>query len=197
MKCPYCEIKFKPTAFNQKSCRGEECFPKEVVALMKKNNDKKWKAKKDEYKKVDRTTDLQKAVNQLARKIDEHFSFNCIDCNKPFNELIDAAHLHNSQGNENIRFNLHNLHSARRHCNFYNSEHKVGYRVGLEQRYGKEYLEMVENLGLKYPHIGLNHVEISEKLAIVRKLIRDFDTFILTDGSQARTMFNKIIGIYE
>jgi hypothetical protein len=145
-----------------------------------------------------RKLDLQKEINKLSRMIDKHFEFKCIDCDNPFGKQTDAAHLHNVQGNENIRYNLHNLHSARTHCNKFNSEHKVGYRKGIAKRYGNEYLEFIDvELPKKYKYLGLLDNEVKEKLSIVRKLIRDFETFNLKDGIQAREMFNKIIGIYK
>jgi hypothetical protein len=52
-------------------------------------------------------------------------------------------------------------------------------------------------LQAKYKYIGLKENEIADKLAIVRKLIRDFDTFKLNDGAHARDLFNSIIGIYK
>jgi len=151
-----------------------------------------------ENKTPNRKLDLQKEVNLLARKIDKHFNYKCIDCDKVFGKQTDAAHLHNVQGNENIRYNLHNLHSARSHCNKYSSEHKVGYRKGIIKRYGERYLDYIEfEIPQSYNYIGLLDNEVAEKLKIVRKLNREFDTFVLIDGRQARDLFNKIIGIYK
>jgi len=145
-----------------------------------------------------RKIDLQKDINKLSRLIDSKFNYKCIDCDNDFGKQTDAAHLHNVSGNENIRYNLHNLHSARSHCNRYSSEHKVGYRIGIEKRYGKEYLNYIKiEMPLKYKYIGLLDNEVKEKLKIVRKLIRDFETFDLKDGIHARNIFNKIIGIYK
>jgi hypothetical protein len=136
----------------------------------------------------------------FAYLIDGYFNYNCIDCDKPFNESIHGAHFHNVGGNENIRFNLHNIHASRSYCNVYNSEHKKGYVIGLEQRYGYEYLQFVDKeLGIKYSYLGLSETELKEALKNTRKCIRDFDKLIVNylDGSIARIEFNKLIGIYK
>lgn len=207
MRCKKCKIKFEPKVFLQKHCmENTDCINaelehKKVIAkkrLKPKISDKAFKEMTARVKAPARKKDLQKDINKLSRLIDAKFNYKCIDCGKEYGKQIDAAHLHNVSGNENIRFNLHNLHSAKSDCNQYSSEHKVGYRKGIEKRYGKEYLNFIDlELPLKYKYLGLLDNEVADKLKIVRKLIRDFDTFKLVDGIQARDMFNKIIGIYE
>lgn len=199
MRCKECREKFEVKYFNQKFCMDKTACIKAFndwvsdEKFNKLKTDRKPYTHSKEYKK-----ELQDNINLLSRKIDAYFGFNCIDCDSPFGKQTDAAHLHNVSGNENIRYNLHNLHSARSHCNRYSSEHKVGYRKGIEKRYSKAYLEYIDfEIGITYAYIGLNEVEVVEKLAIVRKLNRDFKTFKLKDGISARDMFNKIIGIYE
>ena len=205
MKCRHCKDKFIPKVFNIKYCDKELCRSEMIGTILSKVKAKKVKDQAEVFKDMetrvkapDRKKELGKEVRLLARKIDNYFGFMCIDCGNPYGKQQDAAHLHNSGGNENITYNLHNLHSARAHCNRFSSEHKVGYRKGIEERYGKEYLEYIDiEIPKKYKYIGLNNLEIKEKLAIVRKLNREFDTFKLYSGRQARRMFNKIIGIYK
>lgn len=207
MRCKECNIKFEQYAFNNKFCKALNCQTAKAMFLLdkKKEQDRKPKLSKEQFKEMaarvkapNRKLDLQKDINKLSRLIDAKFNYKCIDCGKEYGKQIDAAHLHNVSGNENIRFNLHNLHSAKSDCNQYSSEHKVGYRIGIEKRYSKEYLNFIDlELPLKYKYLGLLDNEVAEKLKIVRKLIRTFDTFKLVDGIQARNMFNKIIGIYE
>jgi hypothetical protein len=45
--------------------------------------------------------------------------------------------------------------------------------------------------------VNLGGIDYPEKIKFIRKLIRDFDTFILTNDIQARIMFNNLIGIYK
>ena len=204
MKCKSCKSKFEQKYFLQKYCNDDTCQNLMIKEALKKSKAKKVKEQaknfKDMEKRVkspDRKKELGLQVRLLARKIDNYFNFMCVDCGNPYGKQQDAAHLHNSGGNENITYNLHNLHSARSHCNRFSSEHKVGYRIGIERRYGKEYLDYIDfEIPKEYKYIGLNSDEVIEKLKIVRKLNRDFDTFKLIDGIQARNLFNKIIGIY-
>ena len=148
----------------------------------------------NKYKKL-----LQMEVNRLSRMIDKKFGyFCCIDCGKPFGKQIDAAHLHSRGSNHSLSYNLHNLHSAKSDCNQYSDTHHSGYEVGLKKRYGEEYFNYVSvDIVLKYKHIKITPNEVVEKLAIVRKLIRDFDTFQFTSAINARNIFNELIGIYE
>lgn len=208
MRCICCKISFKPTKFNQKSCRlNDECMTSEAMYFL----EKKHKADEKKRKQADKERLpflypkkfkglLQNEINLLSRKIDAHFNFLCIDCGKPFGKQTDAAHLHNVQGNENIRYNLHNLHSAKSDCNKFSSEHKVGYRKGIEQRYGLEYLKYIDiEIPKQFKYIGLKENEVVEALKIVRKLNREFDNNIdqFKDGKEAREYFNNLIGIYK
>ena len=199
-RCINCKDKFKPIRFNAKYCMKQECIEVWVKSAAIKQWNKELPKRKEKLgdKAKNARVYLQDEINTLARMIDKSFGFvNCIDCDKPM-DSIHAAHLHNSQGNENIRYNLHNLHSARGHCNKYSSEHKVGYRKGLEQRYSLQYKEFVEfEMSLKYKYIGLKANEVQDALKITRKVIREFNSYTFKDGIEARDELNKIIGIYK
>lgn len=144
---------------------------------------------------------LQSQINLLSRKIDAHFGYLCIDCDKMFGKQTDGAHFHNVSGHENIRFNLHNIHSARSDCNQYSSEHKTGYRNGIVKRYGASYLDHIDiEIPKKYKYLGLSEVEVFEKLAIVRKINREFEKLVKnteSDGAGMRDYFNVLIGVYK
>lgn len=200
--CKNCKVKFEP----QYNAVQPTCTLECAIELSNKNKDKKakkeWRKEKKERKPYTHSKEykksLQDEINKLARKIDGYFEFNCIDCGRFLNKQVHGAHFHNVGGNENIRYNLHNIHASTSHCNKYSSEHKVGYRQGIIDRYSDEYLELIDiELPKKYSYIGLNEIEVVEKLKIVRKLNRTFDTFKLTDGIQARDLFNNRIGIYK
>lgn len=206
-RCRECKEKFEPRTFLQKYCRkNENCLTAEsqfAREKVKQKNDKDWKVKKAEMKVNSHSKEnkkhLQDEINKLSRLIDAKLGFNdCIDCQKPFNNhQIDACHFFSKGSNSTLALNLHNLHSGHNHCNFYNPQHESNYKKGLVLRYGKEYLEMLYEIPVEYDHIKLTNLERVEKLKIVRKIIRTFDTYVLTDGKQARTLFNKVIGIYN
>lgn len=178
---------------------------KEIVKAMRKAknklekdlNDKikEWKPNVHEkkYKAI-----LQSAINRLAKMIDEKFGFiTCIDCDKSFGNQVDGAHFHAVGGNHSIRYNLHNIHSAKSDCNKYSATHKEGYIAGLKLRYGIEYYEMVESLQQEYQYIKLTNVEVFEKTALVRGLLRNFHLYEFENSIAARDGFNEIIGIYK
>jgi len=199
-RCKNCKEKFEATYFNEKYCKKDECKSIEVNKLLKKVKEKKhkeWnKEKKDKapylYPKKYKGL-LDKECQKLARMIDNHFKFNCIDCDRPFGKQQDGGHFNAKGKNASLRWNLHNIHSQRSECNCngLGGGRERQYYDGLIKRYGKEYAQMVDiGLQVKYKYIGLKDNEISEKLAIVRKLIRDFKTYELKNGIQAREMFN-------
>lgn len=207
LKCKHCKQRHEPFNSLDNWCKKIDCQTAKAMFLLrqkKKADEKKWKQEKKElkikvYSKKYKGY-LQDEINKLARMIDGYFGYLCIDCGKPYGKQIDAAHLHNSQGNENIRYNLHNLHSAKSDCNRWSSEHKVGYRKGIIERYDKEYLNYIDiELPKIYAYLGLNEVEVYEALAKVRKCIREFDKHIeqFNNGKEARDYFNKKIGIYD
>ena len=143
---------------------------------------------------------LQNEINKLARKIDLHFGYDCICCNKKFQGQIDGCHFHNVGGNENIRYNLHNIHAGRAYCNQYDSEHKARYPNGLIGRYGLEYFNMVKiELPKKYNYLGLKGNEIHEALTLARKLNRNFDKIKnnYKNSIELRNYCNNFIGIYK
>jgi hypothetical protein len=210
-KCLYCKEVYKKQRDNQSVC-SSVCAMKYTIQQREKKaaqtKQKEKKAWKEEKKKLlpfvyskKYKNNLQSQINLLARKIDSYFGYLCIDCGKPYGQQTDGAHFHNVQGNENIRFNLHNIHSARSNCNKWDSEHKIGYRKGIEKRYGKKYLNFIDvEISKKYPYLGLNELEISEKLTIARKLNRDFDkvtTLRGNNGIQMRDYYNNLLKIYS
>lgn len=202
MRCknPNCKDKFKPRLFLQKFClEKDECIRMEVDLKKKQGIDKKVKDMKPNAHSKENKTYLQNEINKLSRMIDAKFGFtNCIDCDKPMDKQIDACHYHSRGAHSNLRYNLHNLHSGRSNCNLYSDAHKQGYMNGLIERYGRRYAMDVLEFPEHYREpLKLSNIEITEKLAIVRKIIRTFDTYKLTSAMQGRELFNKIIGIYK
>lgn len=201
-KCKYCKEIFTPIQNMQYLCLPPRPCSWEYQKLLKENKEKKeWMDKKKIMKVETHSKEhkraLQNEINKLARMIDASFNFSCIDCGKPYGKQVDGAHYHGRGSNNTLRYNLHNIHSAKSDCNQYSDKHKEGYTVGLNERYGFDYFKMISNLPAQYKEIHLSNVEVIEKLAIVRKLIRDFKTFTLHNGMTARYLFNKIIGVYN
>lgn len=205
--CKECGVEFQKKAQLDYLC-GIPCAIERARRKVKADNEKK---RLEEEKEIDSKVKamrpnahatkykkaLQDEINLLSRKIDAKFGFNCIDCGKPFGDhQRDACHLISRGKNSTLKYHLHNLHSGHNHCNVYNTSHEHNYKNGLLVRYGRQYLEMVESLPLTYKEIHLTNNEIVEKLALVRKINRTFDTYLITSGDTARELFNKLIGIY-
>lgn len=209
-RCKSCGVKFTPTKFLQKFCMAnEECTDAAIQFVLDNNRKlveskekKDWNEKKKilkvnthskEYKK-----EFQDNINLLSRMIDLRFEYHtCIDCNKGYGPQQDAAHFHGRGSNSTLRYHLHNLHSANSHCNKFSDVHHVNYKIGLEKRYGKEYLQYVEDLKINIKEIDLSNQDIVDKLKLVRSIIRNFDTYKFESSLDARTQFNNLIGIYH
>jgi hypothetical protein len=206
-RCKNCKVKFVAKEFNGKFCKGNiDCLTAEglyKLEMLKKSKAKELKTKTDSWRPDTHLKENKKAlqdeINKLAKLIDSTFGLeSCIDCDKHFGKnQIHGAHYHDVGGNSTLRYNLHNIHSSLGYCNKYDNNHHSGYTLGLEKRYGKEYLEMVEGLPLQYEYIKLTSIEVAEKLKIVRKLIRDFHTFDFIGSWSARKQLNLMIGIYK
>lgn len=173
---------------------------KPIKEAEKQAKEEKRKAKINAHEK-DYKVALQNEINKLSKMIDFKFGFtDCIDCGKFLNKeknQIDACHFISRKRNSSLKYNLLNLHSGHNHCNTRNETHEYSYRIGLEKRYGKDFLEEVDGLSLKYPIIKLTAIEIAEKVALVRKSIRTFDSFQFESSIKARKQFNLLIGIYK
>jgi len=199
-RCKNCKVKFTPKFFLQKYCDADICQSVMITEAREKVVKEKIKSWKPNTHAKENKKDLQDEINKLSRMIDVAYGNNtCIDCglilDKEKNQ-IDAAHFISRGSNCTLRYNMHNLHSAHNHCNVWNEKHETNYKKGLINRYGFEYLNMVEELPLKYKEIHLSNVEVAEKLKLVRLLIRTFGTYKFESAIQARNIFNNLIGIY-
>lgn len=195
-KCSYkpCTELFTQYKTTDKYC-SRKCY---LLDVAQKEIDQKVKDMRPVAKYKENKKALQDSINLLARKIDEMFGYTtCIDCDKPMLKQIHGAHLISVGSNNSIRYNLHNIHSALSQCNKYNRSHEAGYKQGIVKRYGSDYLELIESFSLKYKDVHLNHVDVFEKLKIVRGLIRMLHTYKFNTAMQAREQLNQIIGIYK
>lgn len=199
-KCKNCKQPFKPMRSNlEKYCSKSEC----IKVWVDTEKQKQWNKRKkdlsvDVYSKEHKNT-LQNEINKLARMIDAHCGYNvCVDCDRVLDKQIHGAHYHNVKGNENIRYNLLNIHSSRSECNKYDSEHKARYKVKISERYGEDFYNYLENeIRLKYKEMHFSNKQIHDAISVVRKLQRDLHTFTSKDSLYLRNTFNSIIGLYK
>lgn len=205
-RCRNCGEKFTPrfSSFEKYCFEKDECI-KAMAEDAKMKHQKKqlkdWKQKKKVLTNQSKTEtsikdELQAEINKLARMIDNDLP--CISCGTTNMVQYAGGHRKSRGAHPNIRFNLHNIHKqCNNNCNKNLSGNPDGYDIGLEQRYGKEYLEMVHGLTNQYPKMTLTKDELSEKLILVRKIIRNFNTFQFNDPVKFRDCLNELIGIYK
>jgi len=209
-RCRKCEEKFEQYEFNNKWCKKVDCQTEKALDYLKKKRKEVEKKKKEDWKKYvekarpishskENKATLQMEINKLSKMIDKKFKYyNCIDCEEPLKH-IDAGHYIAVGANTSLRYNLHNIHSQSRGCNRNERQgsRNTGYYKGLINRYGLEYAEMVDTgLQKKYEYLGLNGQEIYDKIKVVRKLVKNFESYKFNSSYNARNMLNKIIGIY-
>lgn len=204
MKCKNCKQQHKPYSSLDNWCKAIDCQVAKGLHLLGKQKQQQAKNKqgisktKSEDKHKNQKNDLKTEIQKLARLIDVRFNLNCCCCNKHIDGTGHGAHYKNKGGNENIMFNLHNIHRSRAHCNTHSSEHKKGYYIEMERRYGIEYRDYLEDgLGLIYKEMHFSPPEITKALKTARRLILTFDTLQLTNPIIARDMFNTLIGLYN
>ena len=203
-RCKECGINFVPKYFNQKMCLDNDICLKAFADFARETEQKRqiqdWKKRKpilvEDNKKVPEfKNDLQKEINKIARLIDGDLP--CISCGTQNPVQYAGGHRKSVGSHPNIRYHLDNIHKqCNNYCNKNLSGFPDGYDSGLLKRYGPEYLDTVLNLTLKHKELKISKDELIEKIAIARKIIRDFSTFQFEDPLQARHQINKILNIY-
>jgi len=213
LKCKNCKEKHSPFNSLDNWCNNIDCQTAKAMHMLKnkriqdeKESKKNWaiqkKAIKDKNgwntKKPPKDV-FQDEVNKLVRIIDNHFNFPCISCGNINEVKYDAGHRISKGANLSLRYNLHNIHKqCSKNCNTSLSGNPDGYDQGLIHRYNLKYKNFVKyELRKEFNYVNLGGVDYTEKIKLVRKLIRDFETFKLTSSISARIMFNNIIGIYK
>jgi len=68
----------------------------------------------------------------------------CISCNAPWSEDFHACHLYKAELYSSLKFNEFNISGGCRKCNLFMDGNESGYRVGLLNRYGRDYLERLD-----------------------------------------------------
>ena len=178
------------TAFNEAYKESERAKSNKNKQVIKQAKQERKTGKQKNY--------LRDDIQKLARMIDEKFGFGCCCCNNKIEGTGHGAHYHNKGGNENIMFNLDNIHRSRAHCNMFSSEHKKGYKEEMKRRYGDWYVDYLEDqIRLKYKEMHFSSDQITKALKTTRSIIRNFNTFNLHDSLEARCIFNNTIGLYE
>jgi len=206
-KCKVCKEKFTPMRPLQMVC-SYQCGGKLAKLKREKKKEKELKEWNKERKRREPDVRPQKykgllntEIQKLSRLIDKKCGVaECIDCGRPLPKKYDSGHFHSKGSNPSIAWNLHNMHSQRSECNMpeIGGGRRLEYYEGLAKKYGQEYADYVRyDIVRLYPTIHVSNQEVAEKVTLVRKINREIDTYKFSDPIKARTMFNKIIGIYD
>jgi hypothetical protein len=126
---------------------------------------------------------LSISINKLAKLIDENKP--CISCGSY--EPLEAGHYKSVGAFANMQWYIHNIHGQCHYCNQHLSGNQKAYRIGLERRYGSEYVEMIESFNANNKLLKLNRYDISEMI----KTINLF-TKVIEQDPQVKNLRNTI-----
>lgn len=77
----------------------------------------------------------------------------CISCGISFSDNFQAGHFYKAELYSNLKFDENNIHGQCQKCNLFKEGNESGYRAGLIQRYG---IEFVNSLDEKAKHYKQN-----------------------------------------
>lgn len=131
---------------------------KEGKSLMQKNILKATRPRKEfeqaKHTRKEQTTLKSLLVNvrmQLHSYIRERDKGKpCISCGVEWNDTFHCTHFYKSELYSNLRFDIDNLHGGCQKCNLFMDGNESGYRVGLINRYGKEYVDALDKKAMQY-----------------------------------------------
>jgi hypothetical protein len=137
---------------------------------------------------------LQGLINRIALAIDK--GMRCISCGTP--NAIDPGHYYSVGAWPSLRFNLHNIHRQCRECNGVKCGNVNEYENGLIGRYGKDYLDNLESLRVKYKTLKLTKYECEEAIEVAKDLLymyeKDMD---IKHHAYSGDYANLKLGIYK
>jgi len=126
---------------------------------------------------------LSISINKLVKLIDENKP--CISCGSY--EPLEAGHFKSVGAFINMQWYIHNIHGQCHYCNQHLSGNSKSYRIGLERRYGTDYVEMIESFNANNKLLKLNRYDISEMI----KTINLF-TKVIEQDPQVKNLRNTI-----
>lgn len=116
-------------------------------------------------------TNVKNACHNFIKKRDKGKP--CISCGEPWHSDFQAGHFYKAELYSTLKFDETNIHGQCQGCNLFNDGNESGYRVGLIERYGKEYVDELDKKALlekssqhKWDRFNLNKVRdyFKEKL---------------------------------
>ena len=140
---------------------------------------------------------IQPIINEIARLID--YGQPCIASGR-YNGKMAGGHFISVGSNRSVALNLHNIHIQTFESNSFKSGDEAKYRLGIIERYGKDYFEFMESLrNLK--NIDLSKQRLSELKPLISQIRNDLKRNPIKRTPQERIALrneiNERIGIYQ
>ena len=120
----------------------------EKEAKNKKDLDQARKEKKDKQSLQYLKTNVTAICHQYIRERDKGKP--CVSCGAKWNKNFQAGHFKKAELYSNLKYDENNIHGQCRVCNLRKDGNEAGYRIGLEKRYTKEYVENLDQLASEY-----------------------------------------------
>jgi len=145
-----------------------------------------------DYKKF-----LQEDVQKIAKLID--YGLKGLHEAKTDTGLIQGGHIYSKKNNEQMRFNLHNIHRQGAKSNMaliYDEELKDA----LKAEYGNNYFEFIKSLKSQpLPKIKQNEYKEYhfKALGIIKRLQLTFASYSKEERLELRNTINKELNIYD
>lgn len=74
----------------------------------------------------------------------------CISCGIEWNDSFHASHFYKAELYSNLKFDKNNIHGACQKCNLFMEGNEGGFRVGLINRYGKDFVDALDKKAMQY-----------------------------------------------
>lgn len=197
-KCVVCKEKFEPKYSSlEKYCSNIDCKVAWAMNVGKKKLELKEKEKKEQFK--DNVTnwkaELQVQINKIVRLIDKDLF--CLARKK--GGQMHAGHIFSRGSNQNIKYNLHNLHRQNAQSNHFQNDDGL-LREGLVNEYGQGYMDFISELRrtpiLKYTQLEYKEFTIKAR-AIVLRMQKLNLNYSITNRLLIRNKINLELGIYD
>ena len=93
-------------------------------------------------------TNVKNACHKFVKLRD--YKKPCISCGVPYNDKFQAGHFYKAELFSNLKFDENNIHGQCFGCNNFKEGNESGYRVGLIQRYGIDYVNELDEKAKNY-----------------------------------------------
>lgn len=143
-KCKVCNSEFTPHQYASCKTKCVQCIrlqnKDKVFRQLKKHIEKPLKPRKPIKQKPDK---MQEEVNAKVRERDAKQP--CISCGR-VNVKLEAGHFISKNKSEELRYDMRNIHGQCLPCNRFLNGNVEKFRLGLIQRYSKEYVKILEEI---------------------------------------------------